>query len=105
MQLGLNDTKYKIVGEETISVSNSAVGLSTDISTTGNNVSAVIISFKDQPVRCKFAGGTPTASDGFTLRDGDVIALTSRKEIRDFLAIRESSDAEIDVLYLVGLPA
>lgn len=89
-----------IVGHETIAVSTTAVGLTVPAAL----VTHAIIRVNDNNVRWRADGTDPTSADGKTQLAGDEFELTGENEITRFKAIRETSDAEIDVIYLTSRP-
>lgn len=82
---------------ESVSVSSTAVGITTTVSD-GVKPAAALISVEGASIRFCVDGTTATASVGHTADPGDVIELTDRGEVTNFSAIRkDSTDATLKV--------
>jgi hypothetical protein len=96
-----NGKLYRVVGQQTLAVSNSAVGPTL----AGAKVEAMVVQVNDASIRWTAEGTTPTASVGYSEKVNNVFLLDDRLELDNFSAIRKTStDAEIDFLFLAGVP-
>ena len=71
---------------EDLTVGSTAVGFTA--ATYGNDGDYASVYVESGPIRFRVDAGTPTASVGDTLEQGDRIILTSRQEVVGFRAIR-----------------
>ncbi len=91
---------YRVVGHQTLTVSNSAVSPTIPATT-----AAMIVRINDTTLRWDAVGGTPTASDGKTEDPGTELLFDASEELANFSAIRKSgTDSEIDFVFLTKLP-
>lgn len=89
---------WKIVGHETITVSNTAVGFTI----VGRNVQRATCSIASNGIRWRADGTNPTASTGEPAGPSDYTSYfyVDGDDVADFKAIRSSSgDAELNVIY------
>ena len=89
---------WKIVGHQTITVSDAAVGFTI----TGENVQRASCSVASNGIRWRADGTDPTASIGEPAGPSDYtkIFYVDGEDVADFKAIRSSgSDAELNVIY------
>jgi hypothetical protein len=93
--------QFKAVGQQTLAVAATAVGLTV----AGSNVTDAIILVNDAEVRFLVDGNTATAASGRTGRVDEEFHLTEEVEIENFSVIRKGSvSAEIDIIYLARTP-
>jgi hypothetical protein len=64
----------------------------------GNKPAAATFSVKDDNIRVKFTGN-PTSTIGLLLNAGEKVTVIGQADIIAFKAIRETTDAIIDVVY------
>jgi hypothetical protein len=89
---------------EAITVSNTAIGFTTATSVSGDfPASAAIVSVETDAIRYRIDGGNPVAAGaGHPVASGTTILITGQKNVQNFKAIRETTDATIRVTYLRG---
>ena len=88
----------KRLSSETITVSSTAIPLTT----IPGVADSAEISIEADTIRFWKDGSTPTASVGHRAYVDDVIPLYTKSELRDFLAIRVTTDATLRVTYYIG---
>jgi hypothetical protein len=82
---------------ESVTVSNTAVGITTTVAE-GFKPAAAVITVETASIRYCVDGTTATSSVGHRADPGDVIELTDRGEVANFSAIRkDGTDATIKV--------
>ena len=91
----------KVVGHQTLTVADTAVGLTID----GSNVQKAVFKVRTAEIRWRADGDTPTASVGYPESPGSEFALTTPAELAAFKAIRTGgTSGELSVTYLAGNP-
>lgn len=92
---------FKAFAHEKITVSNSAVSLTTATYTTdGEKAKRAIITVESAQLRYRYDGTAPTSSVGHLLNPFDVITILGSDNITNFKAIRAgSTDAAISCSY------
>ena len=89
-------TGSKAENYETITVSDSIITLTPGANTYG------FITVEDAPIRFRFDGGDPSASNGHTLSVGDTLILDSTEDLANFKALRKTTtDAVLHASYSV----
>lgn len=92
-------TFYSPTGFQKLVVSSTAIGFT--IPTTVQ-CRAVIFSVETDQIRFKVDGNAATSTDGILLEAGDVVELTNVTMIDNFLAIRITNDATLQIHYFGG---
>lgn len=89
---------------EQVTVSSSATSLTTaKVDNTANypdfKAAGVVIAVRDDAVYYTVDGSTPSATNGIKLEVGDVLPIAGYQKIKNFKAIRVTTDAKLDVQY------
>lgn len=90
------------VDYEDVTVSSSAVGLTASKLKNADNMprTAVRITFEGAEMRLRHDGGTPTASVGHRVNDGDALVLFGDNNLKNFKAIRSGTvDGTMRITY------
>ena len=87
---------------ESITVSSTAVSLTETTRKSGDDTAhKAFITIEDDQIRWRVDGQDPTSSEGHLQNPTDTITLSNSSDIRNFRAIRVSSDATIRVTYSI----
>lgn len=87
-----------VIGYESLTVSNAAVGCTTPQS--GMTPMAALLTVETNSIRYRTDGTAPTTSEGHLVAAGGVIELYGRGEVKNFKAIRTASpDAVVKATY------
>ena len=89
---------------EQVTVSSAAVSLTTaKVDNTANypdfKAAGVVLAVRDDSVYYTTDGTTPSSTNGLLLNNGDVLPLAGYQKIKNFKAIRVTTDAKLDVHY------
>ena len=93
-------TFYSPIGFQKLTVGATAVGFT--LPTTSLVVRSVILSVDTNSVRFLLTGSDPDSTTGIKLNDGDLLELDNVEMIKNFKAIRVTSDATLQVHYFGG---
>ena len=88
------DIPYDVDAYEAVTVSSTAIGITKALRIDHNYA---FITLETDEVRYRVDGTDPTASEGHKLSPGDTLTLEGGNAIRNFRAIRVTSDATIRI--------
>lgn len=77
------------IAYESVTVADTAIGISSSVYTvSGKNASQCIASTETAPIRFRYDGVDPTASEGILVQPGSFLTITGFPNIKAFRAIR-----------------